>query len=454
MPKSLCLMILVAACSSPSNDTGNACTPGKQEACACPGGAAGVQVCKTDGSGLEACQCGPDDGDTSQSDGDATPGPSSDVHAEVPDVESPGDTAAGPEVLFTEDTKLPADIVPSESCQPCANGPVKGLVCAPSEQHFITGASVTIDAIGCDGEPVHLVTKSKPDGGYYFPEVPCGTHHVNVKSGSFEISYVIQVEPVTGTDITGAAKKQCFKAQGVPIAVFWGQWDEQGGILESLGFDYEFFYFKDDFFNDVPPDEIEAVQVLRDPIKLAAYKILFFNCASAPLEWVHGFPEIKQNLADFVYNGGSIYASDLSWAYIEAAFPNAIDFYGADDLPSSPGATAGPQHADGHQTVPATIVDPDLIDYVGASVFSAEYGPGPLILVDSPGTGAVEHVRGLVQTDEDTGILQPPKKVVGPLVVTFKPSANSGTLVYTTFHNDEQADELMTKILDYLVFKL
>jgi hypothetical protein len=42
----------------------------------------------------------------------------------------------------------------------------------------------------------------------------------------------------------------------------------------------------------------------------------------------------------------------------------------------------------------------------------------------------------------------------GPLVVSFQPSSTSGRVVYTTFHNDEQADAIMLKILYYLVFLL
>jgi hypothetical protein len=34
---------------------GNACTPGKQEACPCLGGAQGVQACTSDGSGFSPC---------------------------------------------------------------------------------------------------------------------------------------------------------------------------------------------------------------------------------------------------------------------------------------------------------------------------------------------------------------------------------------------------------------
>ena len=53
------------------------------------------------------------------------------------------------------------------------------------------------------------------------------------------------------------------------------------------------------------PDDIEALQVLRDRALLDAYDIVFFNCGSAALSWVNGFPKVKQNLREWVLDGGS-----------------------------------------------------------------------------------------------------------------------------------------------------
>ncbi len=63
------------------------------------------------------------------------------------------------------------------------------------------------------------------------------------------------------------------------------------------------------------------MQALRSKEKVAAYRILFFNCGSAVLKWVNAYPDIGHKLRGFVLAGGSLYASDLSWAYLEAAFP-------------------------------------------------------------------------------------------------------------------------------------
>jgi hypothetical protein len=267
----------------------------------------------------------------------------------------------------------------------------------------------------------------------------------------------------------------CFSGSRVPIAVFWGQWDEQEDLLRELGFEFTFYDYQDALFDQTPAEDIEAVQVLRDPTLLADYRILFFDCGSAALRWVRSFPDIGQNLRQFVIDGGSIYASDLSWAFIEAAFPDAIDFYGPDDLPSAPQADDGPQQVEGNQDYPATVEDQALAAYLGTTTFSTRYGAGPLVAVEAAGAGTEVHVRGIVHVDlppptcgdqicdpsevlmcGDCPGLIPDEFIshAGPMVLTHRPTASSGKVIFTTFHNDEQADELMKRLLQYLVFHL
>ncbi len=427
----LLLGLVLAACSTDTKSKGPVCEARLQRACPCIGGGEGVQVCDDDGSKWLACQgCEADGSDVADA-ADATDSP------DVPDDEVTADVAE--DTTATPETATPSDVPPSGTCLDCGYGSLKGIVCAPSEQIFVSNATLTIETTDCDGNPLTVTTTSNADGTYLMEEVPCGQHTVHVKAGSFENSYPVTIEAGEETDITGVGKKQCFKAQTVNIAVFWGQWDHQHELLDELGFEYTWYGFEWEFFNDVPPQDIEAVQVLRDPDLLAQHQILFFNCGSAALEYVHLFP---------------LYASDLSWAYIEAAFPNAFDFYGDDDLPNTAQAPDGPQKAVGNQDVPATVIDPVLAEKIGTTVFTAKYGSGPLIVVDEAAPGGAVHVKGPVDLNEDVGPFDPPKKHAGPLVMSRKPTNSSGSLVYTTFHNDEQADALMETILYYLVFLL
>ena len=400
-----------------------------------------MQVCASDGAQWGVCEgCDAPAPDVAEED-----------TKESPDVEPPSGDQPPPDSGGGTEGVVP-DVAPSTNCGAlCGYGSLKGLVCAPNEQVFVSNATVTITSEDCDGQPAVYQTTTDAQGFYTMDPVVCGQHTVVVQAGSFSNSYQVAIDPGQQTDITGVGKKQCFKAQGVKIGVFWGQWDHQHDLLDDLGFEYDYFNFEWDYFNDVNPDDIEAVQLLRDLDALKKYQILFFNCGSAGLKYVNSYPEISDNLRQFVLEGGSLYASDLAWAYIEGAFDEAIDFYSDTDLPQT--AMSGPQVAVGHQTVPATIVDPDLIAYVGTSTFPAEYGPGPLIVVQDAGPGGTVHVKGLVELDDATAFV-PGTKHVGPVVVSNRPGQNSGRVVYTTFHNDEQADELMLKILHYLVFQL
>ena len=440
---------------------GGACAPGRQIACDCPGGGAGVQICNAAGTGYGACagcpggpSAPPDAGTEPIADAEAEVTAGEDAPPAPHDITRAGDGAFFEEVFRVSEVLGP-DAAPSPHCAECGTGSLLGIVCAPNEQVFVPHALVTIDTIACDGSPVQLQTFSGPDGRYLMPDVPCGTHTVQVTSGSFHNSYPVTVVVGETTDITGVGKKQCFKAQSARIAVLWGQWDHMQDLLGQMGFTVDWYDFEWEFFNDVDPETIEAVKLLRDPTQLAAYDILFFNCGSAALDWVHAFPEIGANLRDFVLAGGSMYASDLSWAYIEAAFPDAIDFRGGTELPYNNGSCDDcPQQAAGHQDVPATIIDPVLASYAGVTTFTAKYGPGPLIMITAAGPGASVHVKGLVALDDDPGPFAEPIKEVGPLVISYRPGPAAGTAIYTTFHNDEQADQLILAVLYYLVFLL
>lgn len=468
-------LLALLSCSSPGagSDAGVArCVPGKVEACPCPGAGTSTQTCAADGTWL-ACACGITgfDGNSPGADGGADGGGGaggdlSDADAAGLDAASvadaAGDAAASGDALQPGDgvivsPDIEGDATATESCDPCGHGALQGLVCAPNEQVYVADAKVTLTVTDCDGKIKQVSTVTDKDGRYYFPELPCGKHVAQVTAGKFSATYYVSIKTGKTRDLTGIGQKLCFAANSRKIAVFWGQWDHQHTLLDKLGFAYTFYNFEYEYFNDTNPKDIEAVKLLMDPKALAAYDILFFNCGSAAQKWATGFPEIAKNLKQFVLNGGSLYASDLSWAWIEAAFPDAIDFLGSNDLPSGP-SNDGPQQVEGNTQVPATIKDPILAGYVGTTVFTANYGPGPLIAVQGPGSGTTTHVTGVAQIKNlnKKGIFDPETVPhSGPLVLSHQPATpGAGRVVFTTFHNDEQADAVMLKILHYLVFLL
>ncbi len=445
-------------------------TAGCLAACSGSGSGAGEPAAEDT---LAACQDGRDqdgDGLTDCADPDCQVFVACAARPAGPDA-APGD-AAGPADAVAEldapppaDAAGPADVAPPDSgaappCTPCGNGSLRGTVCAPSLQVFVSQALVTIDAVDCAGVPVHLTAYSRPDGTYEFPELPCGDHLVVVEKGSFRTEYTVHIDPGRLTDISGADIKQCFSSGGTRIAAFWGQWDELQLMLERLGFAYDWYYFSDELYSDPPPwDDVEAVQLLRDPAALAQYDILFLNCGSAYQQWADRYPEMFVNLRDWVLAGGSLYGTDLAWIVTERAWPDAIDFYGNDTEGGM--SEAGPQIVLGQTDHPVTIADPDLAAFVGTSELTVHYGPGPLIsMADVEAHTTVHATAHIEQKDGSIMGFPDPCDCVQldedqPVIVSFSPAPGAGRVIYTTFHNDEQADQATyDQILHFLVFLL
>ncbi len=445
----LLLTLASLGCSGSEGDTGAArCVPGKQESCKCLDGREAVQVCDDEGRFLP---CGPCPADLADAD-DVTTSPDS-----APSERDEGSTPG------TDPGEAPAtDVARTETCQPCGYGSLKGRVCAPSQQIYVANARVTIDTYDCEGKELHLETVTKGNGSYSFERVPCGDQKVKVEAGSFNTTFNVPIRTGQGSDITGVGTKLCFAANAANIAVFWGQWDEMHHLLGQLEVDYTFYNYKPDWEADTRPEEIEAVKLLLDPDRLAAYDILFFNCGSEYVDWVDQVPAIGENLKDFVHDGGSIYASDRAWALVEAAFPDAVDFWGNKELTQEVAHACGrslcgfdtQRYPDG-VPVEATILDTTLISYLdGTSTFTAYYGSGPLVSVEGVPEGTTTHVQGLVKLDEKQGLFKEYREEIQPVVVSFRPEPGAGSVVFTTFHNDDQADELMRRILYFLVFLL
>ncbi|MEZ4265282.1 MAG: carboxypeptidase-like regulatory domain-containing protein [Myxococcota bacterium] len=430
-----CGLLLIAACSDQSAGTG-----------------------ADTAAGADTARDGAPFADT-----DATAPPDAEVASDAaPDAapEIAGDTATPPDTATTTDTPKPPDA--AGACSPCGTGSLKGLVCAPSQQVFVPQAKVTATGVGCDGQPSVSTTTTDQKGFYTFDALPCGQHTIDVAAGSFHTTYTVDVEAGTLSDVTGGGFKLCFKASSVRIAVLSGQWDHMHGLLDELGLLYDFFNLDaDDCRPDGDPESSAGLGLLRDPVALAKYDIVFFNCGSAPVDCVDRYPDIKSNLKKFVLDGGSLYGSDRAWAYIEAAFPDAIDFYGTKELTNEVAHACGrslcgfdTQKFPNGVPVAATVVDGALADYSGVAAFTAFYGPGPLVAIDAAGPVSVVHVSGDVPLDIPQGPFIGYTLDKQPLVVSHRPNPQSGRVVFTTFHNDEQADEVMKRILYYLVFLL
>lgn len=205
------------------------------------------------------------------------------------------------------------------------------------------------------------------------------------------------------------------EARSLRLGVSPRRFDDMGKLLTELGKGFEF-------------TEVTEAD-LRRPEELKKFDVLFLTCAPTP-----DASDIPRNqaLRQFVERGGTLYASDLRFDALRGpgAFPEYID-----QAAIKPGRAG--------QTVSAQITEPGLKEVMGSEVKLTFDKPGwrPAAFLQDKVT---VYMRGSYQADfafVDNA----------PLLVKF--THGKGTVIFTSFHNEEQQHEVATKLLRYLVFR-
>ena len=335
------------------------------------------------------------------------------------------------QVTVVKGTTIDVGVVGADSCNPkgqCGYGAVTGYVCAPSGVK-VTGAQVKVKAVDCNGQPVLLSDMSDGDGNFIIPNVPSGTVTVVVTKGDFSVTYTVQVNDGQVTDAANIVEDICFPDKQVKLAVVTGNWDMIEDILSKLGLSYDLY---DGKFNTS-----QAIGLLTNLGKMNEYDVIFFDCGAEHFDIVAGNPLIQQNLQAYVQAGNSIYASDWAFVYAEFPWPQAIDFYGADN------ADYGPKVGNAG-TITGTVVDVNLQNYLGKANVTINYDLSMWVVVQAAaGTTGVHIVGNVPQAGGSV-----------PLMMSHAPYGGTGRVLYTTFHNEFQVTGDMKQILYYLVFEL
>ena len=210
-------------------------------------------------------------------------------------------------------------------------------------------------------------------------------------------------------------------------------WDDMGTLLRTLGSGYQ---YKQIYLDD-----------LLDADELKKYDVVFVACSPVPKSWVvrrvragvrgntalfAARPDIvarlNKSLRRFVNGGGTLYASDWQFDLLAIAFPEMIDE-----------AKVGRGEV---QTVTANVVNPGLRKRLGPTI--------PLRFEKSdwrPAAFTGHEVSSYLQGDFrlNTGSRQ-----TGPLLVSFP--VGEGTVIFTSFHNEAQNNDVEKELLRYLVF--
>jgi hypothetical protein len=212
-----------------------------------------------------------------------------------------------------------------------------------------------------------------------------------------------------------------------------GGWDNMAGLLDSLGEGYKYQRF--------------PLEDLHDAGKIAEYNVIFLTCSGLPLSWLGErigaserpgaesytgnekvLQEVADNLKTFVERGGTLYASDKHYTLVARAFS---------DVAETTSVLEGKK-----QHVNAEVLEPGLRELIGGEM-PLNFNLDGWFPAAFRGEGVTVYLRGRYQT-------QAGGEQESPLLVKFP--VHDGTVIFTSFHNEQQNSETELTLLRYLVF--
>jgi len=331
-----------------------------------------------------------------------------------------------------------------------ATGTVSGYVYSPNGQYPVPNALAYIQGQSS------LADYTDATGLFSIEDVPSGAQVLIVIAGSFQVTLNINV--IGGQDNVVAPASDPIQmgvepgSNEVKMAVAEGAFDTIEEILSALGFP-ELSAPTDPGTGYVMYDTI--ADVLSDTDLLDQYDIIFLNCGTD--ESPADDATQMQNLRNWVAAGGSLYASDYAYWFVETGWPDAINFYGEDALDEARIGEA--------ETVTARVLDPVLQAVLGSPTAQIEFNLGGWVVIEPGAQGSGTDV--LMEADVhvyDFGLKAAADRLAAraatrqtlvedsPILVRF--ARGSGNVIYTCFHNEAQVTDEMMAILRTLVFHL
>lgn len=363
--------------------------------------------------------------------------------------------------------QVPDAALLDEDGELCRFGRLASSLCAPRGGALVD-AEVTVATRDCSGRAITVQTRTDDRGGFRFTDLRAGPATVRIQSGRFTAQYDVEIRPdVEVTLSPTGSSKVCLEPDAVGLALLSGDYDRIDGVLDDLGFAYDVYCGESGAHR-------AGRQLIGDLGALSSYEVLFANCGTG-IDLRATNPEVealRENLRAFVAGGGSLYVSDLAADFVEALWPDRVAFAMQSPAPDAadpccvcldcPPECEGPDRvlACGVSTLPAvcggrgvrgrgpvTRVEGRIVD----DRLAALYGDRSLpITFDLPSwveiDGVAEGVEVLVEGDFGDR--------ARPLIVAFEPEPGGGRVVYTSFHNDEQAPAAIRDLLSALVFEL
>ncbi|MBC7807255.1 MAG: hypothetical protein H7145_14030 [Akkermansiaceae bacterium] len=393
---------------------------------------------------------------------------------------------------------------PSPTASPSSGltGTVTGRVLAPDGRTAVSDAliyvpsdqtralSLRTGAGRAAPEPAITETRTDANGNFALAGVPAGDTVVKILKGQWLIKTVVSV--VAGGTATVPVAQTTLPVTGAGaarIAVVVGAFDRMEDVLAKLGLGevengrlkqgterFDIYGGPDFNVPGLPQSLGDTNSLVSDAAKLAQYDIVFFNCGAdeGPLENA----AVRQNLRNYVQNGGNLYVTDLAYDYIEQSIPEAIDFFGADGVPIGTAEESGTAEVGASDVASnADVQDDNLRNWLSArgalrpdgkvriEGFLSGWG-----VINKAETGGKEWIRGLLVDEEGSrsahnhrhgkGRSRGRQVSVGETrTLTVTAPFGAGKVLYSSYHtepSEEQSSELrpQEQILAYLVFEL
>ena len=319
-------------------------------------------------------------------------------------------------------------------------GIITGTVYAADGVTPIAGASVYLQSDSSKSTTTNTDGEFTIEGDW----ITTGTHTLVASIGDFSITFTV---PVTGDGATTDAGSQEVDPAdpnvSVPdLGVVMGSYDSIQNIIADLGYSFT---------------TIEVADVNSNYAFISTFEAIFINCGFDSYSFTSSG---ETNLQNFVEStGSSLYVSDWAAEAIDGIWEDAIVWYGG----SVENAQVG-----NHQTLEVTVDDSTLQTVLGKTTAEVYYDLGSWVMISSEGTSTTVLLSGdpTVSTVYALGSedrLSASSTVAGtlesvPLAVKFQPAGSSkGTVIYTTFHNEAQEEDVTEdarKILQDFIFRL
>lgn len=197
------------------------------------------------------------------------------------------------------DSETPAEITIDNTIK---TGKLTGKVMSQNGTKPIGGASV----FTFDEKYKIYYTTSDADGNFTL-EAPAGNQTIHIQTGDGSNFRTQIAASVKNNETVNLNANQTKLNQVAKIAYVKGTYDEIEDIIQTLGYNA----------TEITNADLANINTI------AQYDIIFLNCGSRNYSVNQSlYPAIDANLAVFVANGGSIYASDWDVSYLVGGTDN------------------------------------------------------------------------------------------------------------------------------------